>query len=105
MRYRSAKKEAEYQLRRPFVKSMLEDFPVCQACETWAKHDGHSVFRSRQAVDVHELVRRSQGGSILDRANCITVCRPCHRRINAEPALSVELGLARWGMRANHNTS
>jgi|SRR6478735_3240347 len=101
MRHRSAKKEAEYKLRRPFVKSMLEDFPICQACAVWARHDGHSVVRERQSVDVHELVRRSQGGSILDRDNCITVCRPCHFRINAEPALAVELGLAQWGMRSN----
>lgn len=101
MRYRSPKKEAQYRARRPLVEKMLAEHPMCQACAVWAKHDGLTVFRSRPAVDVHELVRRSQGGSILDESNCITVCRPCHRRIGAYPALSVELGLARWGMRVN----
>jgi 5-methylcytosine-specific restriction endonuclease McrA len=74
---------------------------MCEACAIWARHDGLQLYKRQRAVDVHELVRRSQGGSILDESNCITVCRPCHRRINANPALAVELGLARWGMRVN----
>jgi hypothetical protein len=47
------------------------------------------------AVDIHELVRRSQGGSILDEDNLLAVCRPCHRRIGDNPQLAFDLGLAR----------
>jgi hypothetical protein len=53
-------------------------------------------------VDVHELVRRSQGGSILDEANLLAVCRECHRRIGDYPALAFSLGLAKHGWENNH---
>jgi 5-methylcytosine-specific restriction endonuclease McrA len=33
------------------------------------------------ALDVHELTRRSHGGSITDPANCVALCRACHRAI------------------------
>lgn len=48
-------------------------------------------------MDIHELKRRSQGGSILDESNCMAVCRECHRRIGNYPALAFELGLAKHG--------
>ena len=95
MRYRSAKKEAEYRLRRPLVKKLLEQYPYCQACKVFAEHDGKVVFSQNQSVDIHELVRRSQGGSILDESNLMAVCRPCHNRIGRYPQLAFDLGLSR----------
>ena len=97
VRHRSKKKEAEYALRRPLVKRMLEESPWCQACPVFAEHDEKVTYHRNQACDVHELKRRSQGGSILDEENCITVCRSCHQRIGNYPQLAFDLGLAKHG--------
>lgn len=97
MRHRSAKKEAEYRLRRPLVARLLSERPWCEACPVFAAHDGKTTYTRRASVDVHELVRRSQGGSILDEENLMCVCRDCHRRIGNHPQLAFDLGLARHG--------
>ena len=97
IRKRSAKKEAEYELRRPFVKDILEKFPYCVACPVFAKHDGLVTYVQQPSRDVHELKRRSQGGSILDEENVIAVCRKCHTRIGNYPQLAFDLGLAKHG--------
>ena len=94
MRHRSKKKEAEYELRRPLVRRLLEERPWCEACPVFAAHDGKITYVRQPACDVHEKVRRSQGGSILDETNLLCVCRGCHRRIGNYPALAFELGLA-----------
>ena len=96
MRHRSKKKEAEYRLRRPLVEKLLSENPMCKACKIFAVHDGFgSVFIQRQSQDIHEIVRRSQGGSILDEDNLMAVCRPCHTRIGNHPQLAFDLGLAK----------
>ena len=97
MRYRSKKKQTEYKFRVPLVKRLLEEKPYCEACPVFAKHDGLVTYVRKKSVDIHELVRRSQGGSILDEQNLMAVCRPCHSRIGREPALAFELGLAKHG--------
>jgi 5-methylcytosine-specific restriction endonuclease McrA len=97
MRHRSKKKEAEYRLRRPLVARLLKERPLCEACPVFAAHDVVVVYVQRSSQDVHEIVRRSQGGSILDEDNLMVVCRPCHQRIGNHPQLAFELGLARHG--------
>jgi len=92
---RSKKTEKVYIERRKIVSEMLKEFPLCFACPIFAKHDGVSTFIHRKSVDIHELVRRSQGGSILERDNLVSVCRQCHSRIGNEPALAFSLGLAK----------
>jgi 5-methylcytosine-specific restriction endonuclease McrA len=92
---RSKKTETKYIERREFVVKILQQFPLCQACKVFATHDGKGSFVHNASMDVHELVRRSQGGSILDEANVIAVCRPCHSRIGNEPKLAFDLGLAK----------
>lgn len=92
---RSKKTEEKYVERRKFVAETLKKFPLCQACKVFATHDKKSTFVHNKSSDVHELVRRSQGGSILDESNVLAVCRPCHTRIGNEPKLSFELGLAK----------
>lgn len=64
----------------------------------FAKHDGKVSYIQRRSSDVHEILRRSQGGSILDESNVLAVCRECHTRIGNNPALSFELGLAKRGL-------
>jgi 5-methylcytosine-specific restriction endonuclease McrA len=95
VRHRSKKKEAEYKLRRPLVEKLLDQHPHCQACKVFAEHDGVATFIQNRSVDVHEIVRRSQGGSILDESNLMCVCRPCHNRIGNYPQLAFDLGLAK----------
>jgi len=70
---------------------------MCQACPIFAKYDGLVTYVAQPSVDIHELKRRSQGGSILDERNLLAVCRPCHRRIGDHPALAFELGLSIHG--------
>jgi 5-methylcytosine-specific restriction endonuclease McrA len=97
MRYRSKKKEAEYRLRRPLVARLLAQRPYCEACPVFAEHDELSIYNRRPSTDIHEIVRRSQGGSILDENNLLAVCRGCHNRIGNYPQLAFDLGLARHG--------
>ena len=97
MRKRSAKKEAEYKVRRVLVVRLLEERPWCEACPVYATHDGLALYQRKRSVDLHELVRRSQGGSILDEDNIICVCRDCHRRIGNHPQEAFDLGLAKHG--------
>ena len=97
MRHRSKKKEAEYRLRRPLVARLLEERPFCEACPVFAEYDGKATYIRLVSVDVHEIVRRSQGGSILDEENLLCVCRDCHRRIGNYPQLAFDLGLAKRG--------
>ena len=97
VRYRSKKKENEYKLRRPLVARLLTEKPFCEACPVFAQHDKKTIYRRNQSCDIHELIRRSQGGSILDEKNLLAVCRPCHRRIGDNPQLAFDLGLAKHG--------
>jgi 5-methylcytosine-specific restriction endonuclease McrA len=101
MRYRSKKKEAEYRLRRPLVARLLEERPLCEACPKFAEHDQKQLYTRNRSQDIHEIVRRSQGGSILDENNLMAVCRNCHNRIGSHPALAFELGLAKHGWTTN----
>jgi 5-methylcytosine-specific restriction endonuclease McrA len=97
VRSHSKKKQREYVERRKLVKRMLEERPYCEACPIFAEHDGVGSYVRNGSVDIHELKRRSQGGSITDESNCMAVCRQCHRRIGEHPQLAFHLGLAKQG--------
>lgn len=94
---RSKKTEELYVERRKFVEKILQERPFCQACRAFAAYENKVTFKQQMSRDVHELVRRSQGGSILDESNVLAVCRPCHTRIGNYPQLAFELGLAKHG--------
>lgn len=94
---RSKKMEDKYVERRKLVVKVLSERPTCEACPVFAKHDGLVTYKLSSSTDVHELVRRSQGGSILDETNVLAVCRKCHNRIGQYPALAFDLGLAKHG--------
>jgi 5-methylcytosine-specific restriction endonuclease McrA len=85
MRFRSKKREKQYGQRRTLVVQLLEEFPVCQRCSSAA------------AVDVHELIRRSQwADGFLVKKNLKTLCRPCHTWITEHPEQAVKEGFADW---------
>jgi hypothetical protein len=94
-RKRSKKMEKIYVERRKLVEKMLAERPYCEACPVFAKHDGVVSYIRHGSVDIHEVLRRSQGGSITDESNCMAVCRPCHGRIGENPELAFFLGLAK----------
>jgi hypothetical protein len=76
---RSEKRQGEMILRRILVRDLLAARPVCEA--RW-------VCRGARAVDVHERLKRSRGGNILDprQAHMVTLCRACHEMTEREPA-------------------
>ena len=82
MRFRSKKRERLYRERRPLVAALLEDHPICERCGT------------NPSVDVHEIVSRARGGSILDKRNLACLCRGCHEVITAHPALAEREGFS-----------
>jgi 5-methylcytosine-specific restriction endonuclease McrA len=82
VRFRSKKREQVYRQRRPLVVRLLEEFPICQRCGT------------NPSVDIHEVVRRSQGGSILDPANLRALCRRCHMWVTEHPKQAEEEGFS-----------
>jgi len=98
---RSKKTEEKYIERRALVAKVLKERPLCEACRVFAAHDGKATFNQHMSRDVHELIRRSQGGSILDESNVLAVCRPCHVRIGNYPQLAFDLGLAKHGWERN----
>lgn len=79
LRQRSKKTAKVYRDERiPLVVALLAEHPECQI--QWDDDcTGH-------AVDVHELLSRGRGGSITDRANCVTGCRHCHDKVTQNPA-------------------
>lgn len=101
MRRRSRKREADYEVRRPLVQRLLQERPWCEACPVFAAHDGKVTYTRHPSVDIHEKIRRSQGGSILEEGNLLAVCRSCHRRIGNYPQLAFDLGLAAPGWSRN----
>lgn len=73
MRHRSKKMEAKYRQRRPIVKRMFDEQPLCARCQL------------RYAVDPHEPLSRGRGGSITDEDNIVPLCRECHDWIGDNP--------------------
>ena len=80
----SKKRQALNVKRRMFVHQILEQRPECEAhIERICSH---------YACDVHEILTRARGGSILDEQNVLALCRNCHAFITGHPAFSQEHG-------------
>lgn len=73
VRHRSAKMARLYVLRRRLVAQMLDAHPICQRC------------CARPSTEVHEILSRARGGSILDPQNCAAFCHDCHRWVTEHP--------------------
>lgn len=110
LRRRSKKMRAVYEGdgvregRRAFVERILRERPECEAGErigtmpaTFVSDiddlDGVWLGCARLSVDVHEILARSAGGSILDEKNVLAVCRRCHDWIGNHPREAIGLGL------------
>ncbi len=91
MKSQSAKRAREQRQRIKVVKQLLrERGSMCEAALPVC--DG-------RAVDAHERLARSAGGSITDGDNLLLVCRDCHSWIGSNPNRATELGLreSRYG--------
>lgn len=83
--------DSEHEGRRDLVARLLADRPWCEVCQQLRTTENPDalVLPSR---DVHEVLRRSAGGDILDPSNCLAVCRPHHDRIHRSPTWAMERG-------------
>jgi len=68
--------EAKYRERRSLVAQMLDEKPVCERCD------------QARSTDIHEVVSRARGGSILDPANLVAWSRQCHSFITQNPLVA-----------------
>ncbi len=92
----SAKRQAVNRERRKVIEALLtERGPGCEA-----RLDGCDG----RAVDCHEVLRRSQGGSLTDPGNLLLLCRTHHDWITTHPAEAVALGLSRWSWQRDDAT-
>ena len=114
MRRRSKKMAAIYkgdedhEGRAALVARLLRERPTCQAGHVIGAHYAGLPIPTkrcatdpiwdrctRDSVDVHEILARSAGGSILDESNLMCLCRRCHDWIGDNPKIALALGLRR----------
>lgn len=97
--HRSKKMSKLYAEKRvPLVRHMLGGPDDFKACELGPKIIG--VLPSyddcgKKAVCLHELQKRSQGGSITDINNVMRSCAPCNVWVEDHPLLAHKAGLVR----------
>jgi len=92
---RSAKMTETYERaggRRDIVAAMLADGALCEAGPIIGVAS-HAVACAKFARDVHEILPRSAGGSIVEATNLLRVCRACHRWIHTNPKAARAMGL------------
>ena len=105
LRAMSPKRRKVNRLRKEMVRRELAKRPACEAGPQIAsyrleRHGLEYAIRlavgspcTTRAVDIHEPLTRARGGSILDPANTVAICRSCHDWIHVNPAAATELGL------------
>ena len=105
LKQQSSRRRKTSAVRSKMVREQLEERPRCEAGPIIYKHQvdtlGLALVRakartdqcSNRAVDIHEPLQRSHGGSITDPENTIALCRRCHDWIHNHPKESIELKL------------
>ena len=85
--------------RRDVVSALMYEVSSCEAGMIIGGEIDRWVNCAYTPCDVHEILPRSAGGSIVERSNLLVVCRFCHMWIHANPKRSRELGLlaSRYG--------
>ncbi len=108
--FRSAKRAAIADERRAFVARILSERPQCEArnylrpivagLEDRDQLRVVGVLRrcTWKATEVHELLSRARGGSIVEDANVASLCHWCHGWVTENPRLATMAGLqrSRW---------
>ena len=106
LRAMSPKRRKVNRLRKEMVRRELTKRPVCEAgpligayrIDRYGVQYGQRLIRQAyqcggRSVDIHEPLTRARGGSILDPANTVAVCRACHDWIHDNPESATRLGL------------
>ncbi len=94
LRPRSKKTAKLYRDERvPLTKHMLEINPYCELADKIkaVKPDYNDCWS--KAIGLHELKKRSAGGSITDPENVLRTCGPCNSFCEDFPLLAREAGL------------
>ena len=88
----SPKRAKVQRLRRTMV---AEELATRELCEAGARitQAGHDARCHGLAVELHEPLTRARGGSVLDPANTVAICRSCHDWVHVNPAAATGLGL------------
>ncbi len=94
LRQVSPKRARRERLRREMVRAELARRELCEAGAR-ITHAGYDARCGGLAVELHEPLTRARGGSILDPANTVAICRSCHDWIHVNPAAATDLGLLR----------
>lgn len=108
--WRSAKRKGIADERRELVARLLSDRPTCEAMShlrlivrDLGDEDQRIVVDAMRAcsirsTEVHEVLSRARGGSILDESNCLSLCHNCHAWVTTHPWLATKAGLlkSRW---------
>jgi hypothetical protein len=81
--------------RRDFVARILGERSACEACARIDLLLGAHARAPHRATEVHEILRRSAGGSVVDDSNVAAVCRRAHAWIHEHPKEARDLGLLR----------
>ena len=88
----SAKRRRLNRDRAKFVADVLARRTVCEGGHRIVTVDDRHRCDGRP-VDVHEVVTRARGGSIVDESNVIALCRACHDWIHTHPLAATTVGL------------
>jgi 5-methylcytosine-specific restriction endonuclease McrA len=84
----SSKRAIQNKIRKELRNELIrERGPECQI--------GMTVICTGIAQDMHEILSRARGGSIIDPANILLVCRRCHSWITENPNIAAEIGASR----------
>jgi hypothetical protein len=76
------------------VRSELERRELCEAGAV-ITHAGYESKCQGLAIELHEPLTRARGGSILDPANTVAICRSCHGWVHENPEAATKIGLLR----------
>lgn len=72
---------------------MLEDDPSCHMRSRIVDVDPDYRSCGGWAIGLHEIRKRSAGGSILNPANVVRTCSPCNSWVEDHPLLARQAGL------------
>ena len=94
LRHISPKRAKQQRLRLKMARNELARRELCEAAVI-ITHAGYDARCHGFAIELHEPLTRARGGSILDPANTVAICRSGHDWIHVNPAAATDLGLLR----------
>ena len=106
LRARSRKQSEQYRERAKMVTRELWKRELCEAGARIYQYRVRTYGQAQAdllneryarcnglAVELHEPLTRARGGSILDPANTVAICRSCHRWVHDNPEAATKAGL------------